>query len=109
MADAPGLEPVEKVPEESHAKAQRFLRESLLLCDFAQTPAVDALAARILEQGIIPPTAAPDAEHTDLAAVHAMNLLLTWNCKHIANAFHRRRVEAVCADAGTAAAGLGKD
>jgi hypothetical protein len=37
---------------------------------------------------------------TSLAAVHAMNFLLTWNCKHIANASHRLRVEAVCAEAG---------
>ena len=65
-----------------------------------QPPAVDALAARLLEQGIIPPGAAPDAEHIVLAAVHAMNFLLTWNCKHIANAMHRGQVEAVCAGAG---------
>jgi hypothetical protein len=68
------------------------------LPQLAQTPAVDALATRLLEQGIIPPGAAPDAEHIALAAVHAMNFLLTWNCKHIANAAHRRRVEAVCAE-----------
>ena len=72
------------------------------LPQLAQTPAVDALAARILEQGIIPPGAAPDAEHIALAAVYAMNFLLTWNYKHIANAMHRRRVEAVCAEAGLA-------
>ena len=70
------------------------------LPQLAQTPEVDALAARLLEQGIIPPGAAPDAEHIALAAVHAMNFLLTWNCKHIANALHRRRMEAVCAEAG---------
>lgn len=69
------------------------------LPQLAQTPAVDALAARILEHGIIPSRAAPDAEHIALAAVHAMNFLLTWNCKHIANALHRRRVEALCAEA----------
>jgi hypothetical protein len=72
------------------------------LPQLAQTTEVDALAARILEQGIIPPGAAPDAEHIALAAVHGMNFLLTWNCKHIANPLHRRRVEAVCAGAGFA-------
>ena len=70
------------------------------LPQLAQTPEVDALAGRLLERGIIPPGAAPDAEHIALAAVHAMNFLLTWNCKHIANPLHRRRVEAVCAEAG---------
>ena len=69
------------------------------LPQLAQTLEVDALAARILARGIIPPTAAPDAEHIALAAVHAMNFLLTWNCKHIANPLHRRRLEAVCAEA----------
>lgn len=70
------------------------------LPQLAQTPEVDALAARILEHGIIPHGAAPDAEHIALAAVHAMNYLLTWNCKHIANALHRHRLEAVCVEAG---------
>ena len=65
------------------------------LPQLAQTPEVDALAARLLERGVIPLVAAPDAEHIALAAVHAMNFLLTWNCKHIANAMHRRQVEAV--------------
>jgi hypothetical protein len=71
------------------------------LPQLAQTQEVDALAARLLELGIVPPKAAADAVHIALAAVHAMNFLLTWNCKHIANVFHRRQVEAVCTEAGT--------
>jgi len=70
------------------------------LPQLAQTPEVDALAARFLARDIIPPSAAPDAEHIALTAVHGMDFLLTWNCKHIANALHRRRLEAVCAEAG---------
>ena len=65
-----------------------------------QTRAVDLLAQRIIERGIIPLSAAPDATHIALAAVHAMNFLLTWNCKHIANAFHRRRLETLCRETG---------
>ena len=76
---------------------QRFITADL---QASQTAEVDALAVRLLERGIIPPAAAPDAEHIALAAVHAMNFLLTWNCKHMANALHRRRLEAVCADVG---------
>ena len=94
----------ELVLEETSAgdPAMAAARHAVLagLPQLAQTPEVDALAARLLEQGIVPPSAAPDAEHIALAAVHAMNFLLTWNCKHIANALHRRRVEAVCAEAG---------
>ncbi len=66
----------------------------------AQTAEVDALAALILHEGIIPANAAPDANHIALATVHGMNFLLTWNCTHIANAFNRRRLEAVCVSLG---------
>jgi len=72
------------------------------LPQLAQTPAVEGLAERILSHGLIPLGAAPDAGHIALAAVHAMNFLLTWNCKHIANVMNRRRLEAVCAEAGLA-------
>ncbi len=70
------------------------------LSQLAHTPAVDALAMQIVERGIIPPEVAPDADHIALATVHAMNFLLTWNCRHIANVFSRRRLEAVCHEAG---------
>ncbi|MSU63224.1 MAG: hypothetical protein EXS31_12650 [Pedosphaera sp.] len=49
---------------------------------------------------MIPLSAAPDATHIALAAVHAMNFLLTWNCKHIANTFSRRRLETLCREGG---------
>ena len=70
------------------------------LPQLAQTRAVDLLAQSIIARGIIPLSAAPDATHIALAAVHAMNFLLTWNCKHIANAFNRRRLETLCREAG---------
>ena len=44
--------------------------------------------------------AATDALHMALAAVHGMQYLLTWNCKHIANAVIRRAVERECLAAG---------
>jgi hypothetical protein len=31
-----------------------------------------------------------------LSAVHGMDYLLTWNCRHIANATLRNSIEAVC-------------
>jgi hypothetical protein len=54
------------------------------------------LAARILATGIIPPKAEMDASHIAIAAVHDMDLLLTWNCTHIHNVFIHRRIVAVC-------------
>jgi hypothetical protein len=47
---------------------------------------VRALAKAFVEQGILPATAATDALHLSLAVVHEVDVLLTWNCRHLANA-----------------------
>jgi predicted nucleic acid-binding protein len=44
------------------------------------------LAQQILDRKLMPPKAATDALHLAMAAVHRMDVLLTWNCKHLANA-----------------------
>lgn len=45
-----------------------------------------ALAKRFLESGLMPSKAVGDAIHVALATLHGMDYLLTWNCRHIANA-----------------------
>lgn len=59
-----------------------------------------ALAERLLADGAVPKAAAEDALHIAVAAVHGMQYLMTWNCKHIANAATRSRIEVVCNEAG---------
>ena len=54
------------------------------------------LAEGFLSLRIIPRKAGTDAFHIALAAVHSIDFLLTWNCKHIANAAMIRDIEAVC-------------
>ena len=50
------------------------------------TEAAQQLAVAIVEKGLLPQTAYPDALHIGTAAVHDVDYLLTWNCAHIANA-----------------------
>jgi predicted nucleic acid-binding protein len=65
------------------------------------TPRQAELLAPLLLRGAgLASNAATDALHIALAAVHGMQYLLTWNCKHIANAFIRRAVERQCTAAG---------
>lgn len=64
------------------------------------TDAVLDLAARILETGLIPTKAEVDASHIAVAAVHQINILLTWNCTHIHNIAISRQIERICARAG---------
>jgi len=40
------------------------------------------------------------ALHIAVAAVHSVPYLLTWNCKHLANATMRTKIEDVCRSAG---------
>ena len=44
------------------------------------------LTKAIMASGIIPEKAGEDAIHISVATVHKIDFLLTWNCKHIANA-----------------------
>ena len=54
------------------------------------------LARGLVTEASIPRKAAEDALHIALATVHGMDYLLTWNCRHIANAEIRKVVTEVC-------------
>ena len=68
------------------------------------TPAItdeaNALTQSIMAAGILPPKVLRDAAHVAVAAVHAIDYLLTWNCKHLANAQIARRIAVVCEKLG---------
>lgn len=66
----------------------------------ALTADVEKLARRLVAEGAIPERAAVDALHIAVATVHAMDYLVTWNCRHIANAELRAEVARVCIAAG---------
>ena len=70
----------------------------LPLLDIAEE--VSDLAASLIREGPLPKKAAVDAVHIATAAVHGMDYLLTWNCKHIANASMRNKIEAVIRSRG---------
>lgn len=55
---------------------------------------IDRLAQLYIEQHIIPPHKLEDAEHIAIATVHQMDVLLSWNFKHLANIKKQR---AICA------------
>ncbi len=49
-------------------------------------PQVDSLADALLLAHLLPEKARSDAVHVAIATIHRIDYLLTWNCKHIANA-----------------------
>jgi hypothetical protein len=64
------------------------------------TETAESLTRTIMAAGILPPHAFPDATHVAVSAVHAVDYLLTWNCKHLANAQIARRIAVVCEKLG---------
>lgn len=63
-------------------------------------PRIGVIANEILSRAILPPQAAIDALHIAMTAHHGIQYLLTWNCKHIANAKILPRIHKVLADLG---------
>ena len=53
----------------------------------------EELARLFLSTGCLPPKAARDAVHLAVATAIAADYLLTWNCRHLANAQILRRLE----------------
>ena len=48
-------------------------------------PEVRELAKRLMDEHAVPATEATDAAHIATASVYDMDVLLTWNCSHMAN------------------------
>ena len=71
------------------AAAQRRLSSLAGIPLLEITPECEAIAGDILASGLIPAKADRDALHIGVATYHRMNILLTWNIRHIANAHVR--------------------
>ena len=89
--------------EASHGEPLMARRRLHLLRDaklLEETDAVVTLAAAIRAHVNLPERAVADAAHIAMAAVHGIELLMTWNCTHIANPHIQRILRRVCGDSG---------
>ena len=64
------------------------------------TPEAVALAEALVTEGVLPPGAADDALHLATAVINGIQYLLTWNCRHLANATLRPQIEERCRASG---------
>ena len=58
------------------------------------------LARQILTSGLLPASAERDALHIALASIHAVDILLSWNCRHIAKGAIQVRLRHLADKAG---------
>lgn len=80
--------------DEEAATRRLNLIENIPLLETTEDAA--KLARHLIDQTPLPSKAAADAFHIANATVHKMNYLLTWNCRHIANAVFRAPIENIC-------------
>jgi hypothetical protein len=80
---------------EMAAQRLEILRDLTLL---ELNSAVLDLAEQFMGRSSLPAKADVDAVHIAAATVHGMNYLLTWNCKHIANAQIQRKLAEISLD-----------
>jgi hypothetical protein len=71
-----------------------------LITQLDTTAAAIRLAEILVQSKSLPEKAADDALHIAVAAEQKLPYLLTWNCRHMANATMRPVIEAVCAAEG---------
>lgn len=94
----------ELVVRESRAgDSELAARRLALLKDIPEltiTDEVTKLAMALLGGGALPGKAQADALHIALAAVHGIDYLLTWNCRHIDNPATKPAMRAVCVAEG---------
>lgn len=91
------LDEAAKGDAEIAAQSLEILRDFPLL---ALNQSVQELAAQLLARSSLPLKAKVDAIHIATATVHGMDYLLTWNCKHIANAQIQGKLAEISLDFG---------
>jgi len=60
------------------------------------TDAALVLVDALVNEGALPASAMDDAVHVAIAAVHNVDYLVTWNCRHIDNAETKPLIRSVC-------------
>jgi predicted nucleic acid-binding protein len=89
--------------EVARGNVEMATRRLQMLRDFPLleiSKAVQSLADQFLMKSNLPPKAADDALHIAAATVYGLDYLLTWNCKHIANAQIQKKLFQISFDAG---------
>jgi hypothetical protein len=64
---------------------------------------IESAANDLIASNVLPTKAAADAMHIAIAAVHEVDYLLTWNCRHIANVELYSRIAAHLRERGLTA------
>jgi predicted nucleic acid-binding protein len=84
---------------DKNAAALRLVQLEGLL-DLPVTQQAVDLAEKLLQAGALPQQAFDDALHVAVCATNGVDILVSWNCKHIANVTMYGVIDNVCRSAG---------
>jgi hypothetical protein len=82
----------EETPEPKRSDIVGLLNDIPLL---AADPAIDRMVQAYLDHKLMPADADGDARHLAIATFWQCDVLLTWNCRHLANANKLPHIEAI--------------
>lgn len=91
---------VKEAAEGNAEAASRRLSALVGIPELALSAQAEQLAGLLLTRAALPAKARIDALHIAIATLNGMDYLLTWNCRHIANAATQHIIEATCREAG---------
>jgi len=80
--------------------AKRRLKALAEINVLSLTDEVVKLSKTLIQESGLPKKAMDDALHISIAAVHGVDYLLTWNCRHIDNAELKPKIRKICEDNG---------
>lgn len=81
-----------RAPDAKRLSAMKLLHGIEVL---VATDEIDRLRDRYVELLVMPQEAEGDADHLAFASVYGIDYLLTWNCRHLANANKYRQIAVV--------------
>lgn len=90
-------------PAPKRALMEEMFREVRVLPD---PPGYEDVAAFYIQHMLMPAGATGDASHLAFASMHGVDYLLTWNCRHLANANKFRHIAVINGRLGLAVPSL---
>ena len=90
---------VRQAPEAAQQAIQEWI-DRINPVELKLSDEADALAQRFIEEGVVPPRRLDDARHVACALVNEMDVLISWNHRHLANTRRSDAFNAVAVLAG---------
>ncbi len=87
---------IDEIQAGDNTAVEKRMAEIGNLAVLEATIEAERLTEAIIDGGAIPKRAIRDAAHIAVAAVNDIDYLLTWNCRHLANAQIIRRISVIC-------------